>query len=869
MNSKEIRKAFLDYFEKNDHKIMKSFPLIPSDPQLLFTVAGMVPFKPIFWGKVEPTYTKIATCQKCLRTNDIENVGRTARHQTFFEMLGNFSFGDYFKEGAIKFAWEFLTEVLKLPKEKLWVSVYLDDDDAYNIWKNVIGFPEEKIIRMGKEDNWWGPVGPSGPCGPCSEIYYDTGRTDLCSNPEKCTPEDDCGRYVEIWNLVFTEYYQDENGNLSPLPRKNIDTGAGLERITAAVQGVYDNFETDLFTPIINKIENIFNIKFRENEKTDVSIKVIADHSRAVSFLVSEGILPSNEGRGYVLRRILRRALRHGALLGKKEPFLNEVIEVVLNSYGDIYPEIIEKSSFIKNIVEAEEKRFLETLDKGTEKLINYINNSKEKKIDGRFAFELYDTYGFPLDITKEIAEEHGFKVDENDFNKQMELQRKRAREAAGEKEYTKMNPAFKFIGENLKSTKFTGYEKIEDESIILYLVKNEEIIESAKEGEEIIIISRNTPFYAEKGGQIGDTGIIKNDNFKFKVTNTKIINNEVIGHFGKILNGEVKTGDNISLYVDKQRRDSIRKNHTATHLLHKALRDILGNHVKQAGSLVTDEKLRFDFTHFEAVSKNDIKKIEKLVNEKILENIKIVTEIKKLDEAKSENVMALFEEKYGNQVRVVKISDFSAELCGGTHVSYTGEIGLFKITSETAVSAGVRRIEAITGIKSLEYLNNLEETLNTISEHLEAAQEIVVSRILNLLDTIKEQEKEIKKLQEKLTTQSIDVFNIKEINGINVYIKVFENVAQDVLRNVTDIAENKVKSGIIILFNKKDKKVNFIVKITKDLVGQYHAGNIAKNIAKELGGGGGGRPDFAQAGGKEPSKINGIINNIEKFLRG
>ncbi|KAF2955051.1 alanine--tRNA ligase [Marinitoga sp. 38H-ov] len=869
MNSKEIRRRFLEYFEKNGHKVMDSFSLIPSDPQLLFTVAGMVPFKPIFWGKVEPTYTRIATCQKCIRTNDIENVGRTARHQTFFEMLGNFSFGDYFKEEAIKFAWEFLTEILKLPKEKLWISVFLEDDEAYNIWKDIVGFPEERIIRMGKEDNWWGPVGPTGPCGPSSEIYFDTGRTDLCSNPEKCTPEDDCGRYVEIWNLVFTEYYQDEEGNLLPLPRKNIDTGAGLERVTAAVQGVYDNFETDLFTPIINKIEEIFGVKFRKSEKIDISIKVIADHSRAVTFLVSEGILPSNEGRGYVLRRILRRALRHGALLGKKGPFLTKIVDVVISEYGEIYPEIRDKSKFIKNIVEAEEKRFLETIDNGMEKLIGYINNSKNKIIDGKFAFELYDTYGFPLDITKEIAEENNFVVNEEEFNEQMELQRKKAREAAGDKEYAKMNPAFKYIGDELKITEFTGYEKTDDESEIIYIVKNDEIIEDAKEGEEIIIITKNTPFYAEKGGQIGDTGIIRNDDFEFEVYDTKIINNEVIGHFGKVNKGNVKKGEKVILSINKERRNNIRKNHTATHLLHKALREVLGDHVKQAGSLVTNDKLRFDFTHFKSLSKKDIEEIEKIVNEKILENLKVDTEIKSLEEAKNENAMALFEEKYGNEVRVVKISNFSAELCGGTHVSYTGEIGLFKIITETAVSAGVRRIEAITGFKSLEYLNSLENEIITISEILEVTKENIPSKINSMIDKIKDLEKEVKKLQEKMTSQSIDLSNVKEIEGVKVFLKTFENVDQSVLRNTADIVENKLSDGIIILFNKGENKVNFIVKVTKELIGKYHAGNIARKIAKALGGGGGGRPDFAQAGGKDLSKINDVINNISDYIRG
>ncbi len=546
---------------------------------------------------------------------------------------------------------------------------------------------------------------------------------------------------------------------------------------------------------------------------------------------------------------------------------MNKIIDVVLENYGDIYPEIKEKSSFIKKIVEAEEKRFLETLDKGTEKLIDYIKSSNNNIIEGDFAFELYDTYGFPLDITKEIAEEYNFTVDENSFNEFMELQRKKARDAAGEKEYAKMNQAYKYIGDEIKTTKFTGYEKIIDESEILYIVKEDKIVDTATEGDAVVLITKNTPFYAEKGGQIGDTGIIKNKNFKFKVEDTKIINNEVIGHFGKVINGNITTGEKVELIVDGERRKAIRRNHTATHLLHKALREILGEHVKQSGSLVTDEKLRFDFTHYEGISNNTIKEIEKLVNEKILDNLKVITEIKTLEEAKNENVMALFEEKYGNEVRVVKISDFSSELCGGTHVSNTGEIGLFKIISETAVSAGVRRIEAITGIKSLEYLNEIEEKLNIISKHLDAAQEIVIPKILNLLEKINTQEKEIKRLQEKLTSQSIDVFNVKKIGETKIYTKIFEKVASDVLRNVTDIAENKIKSGIIILFNKNDKKVNFIVKVTKDLVDKYHAGNIARNIAKELGGGGGGRPDFAQAGGKIHQKSMILLTTLINLL--
>jgi alanyl-tRNA synthetase len=869
--SEEIREKFLCFFEKKGHKRLPSSSLIPNDPQLLFTVAGMVPFKPIFWGKVEPTYTRITTCQKCLRTNDIENVGRTPRHHTFFEMLGNFSFGDYYKKEAIKWAWEFLTEELELPAEKLWASVYETDDETFNIWKDDIKIPENKILRFGKEENWWGPAGPTGPCGPCSEIYFDTGYTENCPDQENCTPACDCGRFVEIWNIVFTEYYSDENGNLSPLPRKNIDTGAGFERICAVTQGKYDNFDSDLFKETIEEIQRIFGVKFRENKSKDVSIKVIADHSRAIAFLISEGIIPSNEGRGYVLRRLIRRAVRHGTLLGAKGPFLNSILETVIKKMGKIYPELIEKEDLIKDISSMEEEKFFETMEKGMERLNNIIQNlNNEDTLPGKIAFELYDTYGFPLDLTKEILSEKGIEVDEKEFTELMNKQREMARAASGKVEYDTTKQIYKEIDKFLNPTEFIGYDKLSSTEEVQLILKGDSIVQQAQEGEEIELFFSKTPFYAERGGQVSDKGIIYNESFEAEVIHVKPIRNEIISHLVKIKKGSIKNGEKVFLKVDEKKRKATEKNHTATHLLHSALRKVIGEHIRQAGSYVAPERLRFDFTHYEPLTQDQIKQIEYLVNEQIQKAIPVNIYLKSLEEAKNMDVIALFEEKYGEVVRIVEIDDFSRELCGGTHVSNTGEIGFFKILEESSISSGVRRIEAITGFESLNYVTEMESIITNLSNMLDSSRDQIPDKIESILKTIKNQDKEIKQLQFQLATKNIERLaqTPQIIEGEKVVVAQLENLEKDVHANTADILLQKLGRGVVILFNKSNNdQVSLVVKVSKDISKKFHAGNIARKIASYLGGGGGGGPTFAQAGGKYANKVKKVIEHINDFM--
>ncbi len=869
--SEEIRERFLCFFEKKGHKRLPSSSLIPNDPQLLFTVAGMVPFKPIFWGKVEPTYTRITTCQKCLRTNDIENVGRTPRHHTFFEMLGNFSFGDYFKKEAIKWAWEFLTEELELPAEKLWASVYETDDETFNIWKDDIKIPENKILRFGKEENWWGPAGPTGPCGPCSEIYFDTGYTENCPDQENCTPACDCGRFVEIWNIVFTEYYSDENGTLSPLPKKNIDTGAGFERICAVAQGKYDNFDSDLFKETIEEIQRIFGVKFRENKSKDVSIKVIADHSRAIAFLISEGIIPSNEGRGYVLRRLIRRAVRHGAFLGVKGPFLNSILETVIKKMGKFYPELIEKENLIKDISSMEEEKFFETMEKGMERLNSIIQNlNNEATLPGKIAFELYDTYGFPLDLTKEILSEKGIEVDEKEFTELMNKQREMARAASGKVEYDTEKQIYKEIDKFLTPTEFIGYDKLSSTEEVQLILKGDSIAQQAQEGDEIELFFSKTPFYAERGGQISDKGIIYNESFEAEVIHVKPIRNEIISHLVKIKKGSIKNGERVFLKVDEKKRKATEKNHTATHLLHSALRKVIGEHIRQAGSYVAPERLRFDFTHYEPLTQDQIKQIEYLVNEQIQKAIPVNIYLKSLEEAKNMDVIALFEEKYGEVVRIVEIDDFSRELCGGTHVSNTGQIGLFKILEESSISSGVRRIEAITGFESLNYVIELESIITNLSKMLDSSRDQISDKIETILKTTKNLEKEIKQLQFQLATKNIERLaqTPQIIEGEKVVVAQLENLEKDVHANTADILLQKLGRGVVILFNKSNNdQVSLVVKVSKDISKKFHAGNIARKIASYLGGGGGGGPTFAQAGGKYANKVKEVIEHINDFM--
>ena len=869
MSSDDIRRSFLEFFEKKGHKILPSASLIPDDPQLLFTVAGMVPFKPIFWGKVEPVYTRIATCQKCLRTVDIENVGKTPRHHTFFEMLGNFSFGDYFKEEAITWAWEYVTQVLGVPEEKLWVSVYEEDEEAYRIWREVVGVPSSRIVKMGKEDNFWGPAGPTGPCGPDTEIFYDTGVSEGCSQGEECTPANSEGRFVEIWNLVFTEYYQDEEGKLHPLPRKNIDTGAGLERIAAMMQGVYSNFETDLFKPIIEEIENTTGVQYGQSKENDISIRVIADHIRAITFLISDGVFPSNEGRGYVLRRIIRRALRHGVLLGMKGPFLHKLVSAVVKKMGKVYREIVEKEELVREVLKGEEERFLKMVEQGLN-ILEKIVERCEGVISGADAFKLYDTYGFPLELTMEIAKEKKVSVDVEGFEELMRKQKERARKALGTREFFKKSEVFDYISKEVK-TVFTGYERLEDEGNVFYVLREGEIVNSLKEGEEGEVVIDKTPFYAEKGGQVADTGELKWNGGKAHVVDTFEAVEGLIVHRVVVDEGVLKPKMKVKLVVDEKRRKAIMRNHTATHLLHAALRKVLGEHVKQSGSLVEPSRLRFDFTHYKALSPDELERVEDMVNDVIMRAIPVEVEYKSYDEAVKEGAIALFNEKYGDVVRVVKIDDFSEELCGGTHVSNTGEIGLFKILSESSISAGVRRIEATTGFNVLRFLRREDSLLNELKKILESSEDQLIEKVKSMKEEIKRLEKKVKDiLSGKVSTRVGDVVkNKREINGIPVFYEIFEDVPIESLRNLADNVVKAVKDGVVILFSKSQGRVSVIVKVSGSAKEKLKAKDVAQRIAKFLEGGGGGREDFAQAGGKKPENIGKIMENLDDIITG
>ncbi len=867
MSSKEIRTSFLDFFRKKQHVILPSSSLIPKDPQLMFTVAGMVPFKPFFWGIAEAPHRRIATCQKCVRTVDIDRVGRTARHDTFFEMLGNFSFNDYFKKEAIQWAWEYVTEVLEMPEDSLWVSVYEEDDEAYEIWKNNVGIPEKKIVRLGKEENWWGPVGKTGPCGPDSEIFIDTGKDENCPDPENCSPDCDCDRFLEFWNLVFTEFNQSKDGTLAPLKQKNIDTGLGLERISAIMQNVKTIFDTDLFKNIISEIENILNVNYANDQETDISIKIIADHSRSVSFLVTDGVMPSNEGRGYVLRRLIRRAVLHSSLLGNSKPFLNSLMEVVSNEMVSIYPELKEKLSFVKNIVLNEEQKFLDTLEKGTKRLHEILENSNT--ISGKELFQLYDTYGFPIELVEEIVQDRNVKIDSEGFKTEMKKQRERAREAQGKKDYGLTSKTYSKIYNELGNTEFKGYGTLSLKTEIMYIVSDGEAVEKLEEGNEGELFFQETPFYAEKGGQVSDKGIIQSDSSKAKVKHVFIPNNELISHKVYVEKGSFKKGQKVFLEVDPGKRKSTARNHTATHLLHATLKKILGNHVRQSGSLVNEKRLRFDFTHFSSLEEEEIEKIEKIINKKILEDIPVNTELKTLEEAKNEDITALFEEKYGDVVRIVSINDFSKELCGGTHVYRTGEIGMFKITSESSVSSGVRRIEAVTGFNTYELLKDNYKKLNMIKDML-AVEDRIIEKVASINQEVREKEKEVKRLREKVLSGSAAVNDKRtSVNDNQIHIRIVDNSPVDVIRNAADVMMQRLKSGIVLIFNRFENKVVFVVKVSDNLTNNYNAGEIARRIAKELNGGGGGRADFAQAGGKDVDKIESVVNNIEEFING
>ncbi len=877
-SGKELRELFLHYFEEKGHTRITSSPLVPyDDPSLLFTNAGMVQFKRVFLGEEKRSYTRATSCQKCLRVggkhNDLENVGHTARHHTFFEMLGNFSFGDYFKRDAIIFAWEFLTEIIGLEKDKLYITIHEKDDEAFEIWEREIGISPERIYRMGDKDNFWA-MGETGPCGPCSEIIYDQGKDFPCPPGENYVGGN-CDRYLELWNLVFMQYNRDEKGNLSPLPRPSIDTGMGLERLAAVVQGVRNNFDTDLFYRIISKIEELTGTAYEENDESDIAIRVIADHSRSVSFLIADGILPSNEGRGYVLRRIIRRALRYARKLGMKKPFFYQVCEEVVRDYEDIYPELKKAASLITQVVKGEEERFGETLEKGLklfEEEMVILKNSNSTIIPGDFAFKLYDTYGFPLDLTQLIARENGFDVNIKGFNLEMKKQRERAKKAwKGSKEADERNIYASVMNET-GATEFVGYTTLKAEGIIKYLIRDGRAVKEVKKGEEFEMITSVTPFYGESGGQVGDTGILKNESADGVVLDTQKPILGLIVHKAKLKHGTLNKGDTILLEVNEQRRRNIMANHTATHLLHRALKNILGEHVNQSGSLVGPDYLRFDFTHFSAIKPEELRAVEEEVNGKIFEAIPVKVDVMQYQEAVSSGAVALFEEKYGETVRVISVGDYSRELCGGTHVSNTSHIGIFKIISESAVAAGIRRIEAVTRGGAYRYFATLHEDVRELSHILNVSEKELKNRAKKLLEKINQQEKEIELLQSKILSLQLEGPSSspleEEINKIKFAARRIDSSSDKELKSALDKMRAKIGSGIVTVGgNVKGKGVIFIA-VGKDLIKKFNAGELVREIVPLLGGRGGGSPTFAQGGGKDPDKIEDAFQKLREIIK-
>jgi alanyl-tRNA synthetase len=870
MTGDEIRQSFLKYFESKGHTIVKSSSIIPeNDPTLLFVNAGMVPFKNVFLGLEERPYKRAASCQKVFRVsgkhNDLENVGYTPRHHTFFEMLGNFSFGDYFKKEAIEFAWEYLTKYLKIPEEKLLVSVFVEDDEAFEIWNKVIGLPEDKIKRMGYKDNFWS-MGDTGPCGPSSEIYYDRGEK--FGNPEFGSDED--FRYLEIWNLVFMQYNRDENSVLHPLPNPSIDTGMGLERIASVIQQVDSNYDTDLFKPIINFAQEISGRVYGQNEKDDVAMRVISDHLRAITFLISDGVIPSNEGRGYVLRRIIRRAVRYGKNLGIDRPFLYEGVDVVIEKMKNAYPELVPNRNYIKKITKSEEEKFIKTIRKSMDILYQIIENAKKeerKTLSGEEVFKLYDTYGFPMDILQDILRDENMNFDIKGFEELLNQQKERARKAF--KTQTKeIKPIYLQLKSKLPENEFVGYNTLTVESSkILAIIKDNQTVSQAKEGEEVEIILDITPFYPEKGGQIGDRGIIEGENFLFDVVDTQTPTEGIIIHKGKVIFGTVKEGEYARSKVDKERRENIMRHHTATHLLHAALRNILGDHVKQAGSLVSDEYLRFDFTHFESLSDEEIKMIEEVVNREIMKNEEVVCQEMEYDKAITSGAMAIFEEKYGDVVRVIS-AGISKELCGGTHVRRTGDIGYFKITSEYAISSGTRRIEAVAGVKAVEKSLKEHFLLKDLSRTLTVKEDELLDRVIKLQNQLKEKEKEIETLKKKIAVEKLNqTLNIIEKEDFKVAYGEIEDISPNELREIADNIKQKLGKSLILLVSKEKGKANLVVIVSKELTDRYKAGDIVKKIAPVIEGSGGGKPDFAQGGGTNLQKVPQLIEEFKKLF--
>ena len=870
MDSRKIREKFLHYFKDYGHEIVKSASLVPQDdPTLLFINAGMAPFKNLFLGLEKRSYTRATSSQKCVRAggkhNDLTEVGYTNRHHTFFEMLGNFSFGDYFKEGAIDMAWELLTVGYGIPEKKLWVSVYTDDDEAYKIWNENIGVPHEKILRLGDEDNFWS-MGDTGPCGPCSEIYIDQGAEVGCGKPT-CKPGCDCDRYLEVWNLVFTQYNREPNGELTPLPKPNIDTGMGLERLAAVLQGVYSNYDSDLFTDIVRLTEELTGLRYGQDTKSDISFKVIADHSRAAAFLIADGIMPSNDGRGYVLRRIIRRAIRYGQVLGLKGPFLHRLTDKVVDLMNPDYPELGQSKRFIDEVVINEEQRFADTLFHGLSVLKEEMDQlrSKEKHIiPGSLVFRLYDTFGFPPDLVEDIARDDDFSIDMEGFDQAMAEQRATSQRSWKGSGQEVIPEVYRMLDSKGLDCRFLGYETLRAEGKVISILKDGDLVDSACEGEQAEIILDQSPFYSESGGQIGDTGWMRNDTLSIKIVDTIKYPANLIIHKGEIIEGVIAVGNTVEAMVDENRRKNIAQNHTATHLLQAALRETLGEHVKQAGSHVGPERMRFDFTHFAQITSERLKEIEMLVNLNIQRNLPVTTAIMPRDEAFKQNAIALFEERYGDDVRVITIGDgLSRELCGGTHVTATGDIGVFLLASEGAVASGIRRIEAFTGEGAIREIQKEVNKLKTISGLLKTIPDDLVTKVEHFIGDQKEKDRKIESLKARLLRkQSEDLINTaREINGINVISQEVATADPKDLREFGDHLKDKLKSGIIVLGAKADGKVFLLCRITHDLTDRFNAGTIIKDLSVFVGGKGGGRKDMAEGGGTKVSELKNALS--------
>ena len=862
----EIRKSFLDFFESKGHYVGKSYSLVPqNDKSLLLIGAGMAPLKTFFTSEETPPSKRMATCQRCMRITDIDNVGYTSRHATFFEMLGNFSFGDYFKVESLQWGWEYITEVLGLPVDNLWATVYLTDDDAYDIWKDVIKIDESRIVRLGKEDNFWEKG--TGPCGPCSEIYYDRGEKYGCDNPD-CKPGCECDRFIEFWNHVFTQFDKDTEGNYNDLANPNIDTGMGLERIACIMQDVESIFEIDTLKHVLDAVVKKADITFGADDKQSISVKIITDHVRAITFMVLDGVMPNNEGVGYVLRKVLRRAYRHGKLLNIEGTFLTDLVDEVIEISKTAYPELIEKRDYIKKVIALEEERFQQTINQGLDILKGYITDLKGEELSGEKAFKLYDTYGFPIDLTKEILAEENLTVDEEAFNNEMKLQRERARAARGNDQSAWEKSALSET--DIKDSIFNGYSNLMGTSKVLAIVSDGELVDSIGENTKADIVLDQTTFYPEGGGQAGDKGLIQTDSGVFVVTDTiKGIMNRII-HHGYMKSGLIQSQDTVETHVDVENRMASARNHTATHILHKVLKETLGDHVEQKGSLVDPTKLRFDFSHFEGITAETLQSIENQVNERLFETLSVQTEQLAIDEAKKRGATALFGEKYGDTVRVVTIGDFSMELCGGTHVQNASQIGLIKIISESGIAAGVRRIEAITGKEVYNYLSQVEDKMKHISTIVKGNFDDVETKVESLVNEVKSLHKEVEKMKSQAASSGIEdiINNAKVINGLNVITGKLKGVQPNNLRELADKISDKIKDSVVVLASDNGEKVALIAMADEVAVKKgAHAGNIIKVIAKMTGGGGGGRPNMAQAGGKDGSKIDEALEMVSKII--